>query len=66
MDHHRQFTRPLLIRITDHRNAFIELLAGRAEDYPDLAKHMLAALADLEKAFPDLPADDAPRPVIIR
>jgi len=64
MTHARRFTRPLLTRLTDHGSAFIELLADRAEDHPDLAKHMLVALADLEQAFPDLPADDAPRPVI--
>ncbi len=63
MDHHRRFTRPLLTRITDHGSAFAELLADRAEHHPGLAKHMLAALVDLEMAFPDLPADDAPRPV---
>ena len=62
MDHHRQFTRPLLTRITDHGSAFIELLATRAEDHPDLAEHMLAALSDLEAAL-DLDCEGLPQPV---
>lgn len=62
MTHARRFTRPLLTRITDHGSAFIELLATRAEQDPALAAHMLAALADLEQAFPDLEPDGAPRP----
>ena len=63
MDFQRRFTLPLLTRITNHGSAFIELLADRAEDHPDLVDHMLAALVDLEATFPDLPADDAPHPV---
>ena len=63
MDHNRQFTRPMLMRITDHGAAFVELLASRAEHDPPLAGHMLAALDDLHRAFPDLTADGIARPI---
>ena len=62
MTHTRRFTRPLLTRITDRGTAFVEILAARAEQDPALAKHMLATLTDLEKAIPNLSADDVPQP----
>jgi acetyl-CoA carboxylase alpha subunit len=66
MDHARRFTRPLLTLITDHGCAFADILATRAEQDPALADHMLAALADLEAAFPDLAVDGAPQPVFAK
>jgi len=62
MDHARRFTRPLLILIGNHGCAYAELLATRAEQDPALADHMLAALAALEAAFPDLAIDGAAQP----
>lgn len=63
MDHQRHFTRPLLMRVTEHGAAFAEILATRAEHDPALAGHLLAALSDLERAFPDLDAEGIARPV---
>lgn len=64
MDHNRKFTRPLLMGITDHGAAFVELLANRAETNTALAQHMLDALADLHRAFPDLDAEGIAQPII--
>ena len=64
MDHNRQFTRPLLMRTTDHGAAFVELLATRAETDTTLARHMLDALSDLHRAFPDLDAEGVAQPII--
>jgi len=63
IDHTRQFTRPLLLRITEHGAAYVELLATRAEHDPALARHMLEALDDLHRAFPDLAADGIAQPI---
>ena len=63
MDHNRQFTRPLLMRIIEHGAAYVELLATRAEHDTPLACHMLEALDDLHRAFPDLDADGIARPI---
>jgi hypothetical protein len=62
MDHNRQFTRPLLMRITEYGAAYVELLATRAEHDTLLADHMLEALDDLHLAFPDLAADGIAKP----
>ncbi len=61
---HREFTRPLLMQITDQGAAFVELLANRAEVDHTLAGHLVAALADLRKAFPDLDVQGVPQPSI--
>ena len=51
MDHNRRFTRPLLVQVTDHGGAFVEILATRAKDDNTLAAHLLAALIELKAAF---------------
>ena len=63
MDHHRHFVRPLLARTAAHGSAFAEILANRAEHDPALAGHLLDALAEVERAFPGLDADDAAKPI---
>lgn len=62
MDHNRAFTRPLLVQVTDHSAAFVAILCDRAEDQPDLAGHLLAALDDLRSAF-DLDREGMAEPV---
>jgi hypothetical protein len=61
MDHQRQFTRPLMTRCAGHSAALVQLLCDRAEDHPDLARHMLAALDDLQRAC-DLDTTGTPEP----
>ncbi|SHL70472.1 hypothetical protein SAMN05443432_102293 [Roseovarius litoreus] len=62
MDYQRQFTRPLLMRITDHGAAFAGILANRAEHDLSLAGHMLAALDEMQDAFPDLETEGIAQP----
>jgi len=47
----RRFTRPLLVQVTDHGPAFVELLAARAEHDPALAAHLFGALFELKDAL---------------
>lgn len=65
MDHQRQFTRPLMARCTGHSAALVQLLCDRAEDHPDLARHLLAGLDDLQRAC-DLDLIGTPEPAIIQ
>ncbi len=65
MDHQRQFTRPLMTRCAGHSAALVQLLCDRAEDHPDLARHMLASLDDLQRAC-DLDTAGTPEPAIIQ
>jgi hypothetical protein len=64
MDHQRQFTRPLMARCAGHSAALVQLLCDRAEDHPDLARHMLAALDDLQRAC-HLDTTGTPEPAIM-
>ena len=65
MDHNRQFTRRLLVQITEHKAAFVSILADRAESEPDLARHLLAALHDL-KCTCEIDTTGLADPVIIQ
>lgn len=65
MDHQRQFTRPLMARCSGHTAALVQLLCDRAEDHPDLARHLLAGLDDLRTAC-DLNMTGTPEPTILQ
>jgi len=65
MDHNRQFTRPLMTRCAGHSAALVAILCDRAEDCPDLARHLLAGLDDLQRAC-DLDHARAPEPAILQ
>lgn len=61
----RAFTRPLLTRCAGHSAALVAILCDRAEDNPDLARHLLAALDDLQRAC-DLDPTGTPEPAILK
>ena len=65
MNWQREFTRPLMARSAGHSAALVQLLCDRAEDHPDLARHMLAALDDLQRAC-DLDTTGTPLPAILQ
>jgi len=48
MNWQREFTRPLMTRCTGHSAALVAILADRAEQHPELARHLLAGLDDRE------------------
>jgi len=50
-DHARSFTRPLLRFVGNRQNAYVEILAMRAQSQPDLAEHLMTASEALEKPF---------------
>lgn len=60
----RQFTRAVLTRSTGHTAALVQLLCDRAEDHPDLARHLLAGLDDLQRVC-DLDTTGTPEPAIL-
>jgi len=64
MDHQRQFTRPLMARCAGHSAVLVQLLCDKAEDHPDLARHMLAALYDLQEAC-DVDVTGTPDPAFL-
>lgn len=65
MNWQREFTRPLMARSTGHSAALVAILADRAEQHPDLARHLLAGLDDLQRAC-DLDPTGTPEPAILQ
>ena len=65
MNWQREFTRPLMTRCAGHSAALVQMLCDRAEDHPDLARHLLAGLDDLQRAC-DLYVTGTPEPAIIQ
>lgn len=61
----REFTRPLMTRCAGHSAALVTILADRAEDHPDLARHLLASLDDLTRAC-HLDHTGTPEPTILQ
>ena len=51
IDYTRSFTRPLLRFVGNRQNAYVEILAMRAQSQPDLAEHLMTASEALEKPF---------------
>lgn len=65
MNWQREFTRPLMTRCTGHSAALVAILADRAEQHPELARHLLAGLDDLQRAC-DLDTTGTPKPAILQ
>ena len=65
MNWQREFTRPLMTRCAGHSAALVAILADRAEQHPDLARHLLAGLDDLQRAC-DLDPSGTPEPAILQ
>ena len=65
MNWQREFTRPLMTRCAGHSAALVAILADRAEDHADLARHLLAALHDL-KCTCEIDTTGLADPVIIQ
>jgi hypothetical protein len=61
----RQFTRPFMGRCAGHSAALVAILCDRAENDPELARHLLAALDDMQRAC-DLDPTGTPEPAIIQ
>lgn len=61
----RAFTRPLMTRCAGHSAALVQLLCDRAADHPDLARHLLAALDDVQRAC-HLDPTGTPEPAILQ
>jgi hypothetical protein len=64
MNWDRQFTRPILMRSTGQTAHLLQLLCARAEDHPDLARHLLAGLDDLQMAC-NFNTTGTPEPAIL-
>ena len=65
MNWQREFTRPLMTRSAGHTAALLQLLCDRAEDHPDLTRHLLSAVDDLQRPC-DLDPTGTPEPASLQ